>query len=126
MAGENWQFAKCRRRLVQSRQEDGAIMAVPKVRTNQIADDGAATESRYARLASYQWVEWVFPVLGIAMLAAILAAYLGIQNERDAIAGVALVVLGVLACGLMMAFVRLVRLLARDAADWLRSTKRAD
>lgn len=101
-------------------------MAMPEVRTDQIADDGAAPMSGYARPADYQWVEWVFPVLGIAMLAAILAVYLGIRNERDAIAVAAIAVLGALTCGMMVASVRLVRMLARDAAAWLRSTKRVD
>ena len=101
-------------------------MATPEVRTDQIAADGAATGAGYARLADYKWVEWVFPAIGIAMLAAILVAYLGMRNERDAIAIVAIAVLGALTCGLTVAFVRLVRLLARDAGAWLRSTKRAD
>lgn len=109
-------------------------MATPEVQNNQSANYGTATDqtenmviapaAEDYRLAGYMPSWWVLPAIGAAMLLAMLAIWLGLRYEQDAIAWSGIALFGLTTCVLLVAAVRYTRLLVIEISDWRRSTKR--
>lgn len=112
-------------------------MATPDVPNNLSANDSmtandlaTASEEQLtavdadSRFADYRPSWWVSPLIGVAMLLAMLVIHLGLRFERDVIAYCGIVLFGLAFCALAVAAVRYTWLLARDISDWRRSAKR--
>jgi len=113
-------------------------MATPEVQNERSANYGTAggeTDSPtvakqteivtgVSRFSDYRPTWWISPAIGVAMLMAMSAIYLGLRYEQDAVAWSGIVLFGLATCVLMLSFVRHAWLLACDLFGWHYSAKR--